>query len=101
MSAFVHQVEIKLSEAQATERLRRIKRRCRNWEIRFHVLDRRPGSERVRLAFEEHCLARAFMSHFGVVLVDEREVEAAMDADAAEEHAFDRMALEYDCAWQS
>ncbi len=97
MSAFFHQVEIKLSEAAATERLRRIESWCGDWEIGFHVVDRRKGSEHVRLAFAEHRLARAFIGHFGGVLVDEREVEAAMDADAAEEDAFDRMALEYDC----
>ncbi|SFD30764.1 hypothetical protein SAMN05428997_12415 [Bosea sp. CRIB-10] len=96
MSAFVHQVEIKLSEAAATERLRRIESWCAGWEIRFHVVDRQPGSEHVRLAFEEHRLARAFVCHFGGVLMDGCKVEAAMEKDAPDEDALYRIARESD-----
>lgn len=96
MSAFVHQVEIKLSEPEATERLRRIQSWCADWEIRFHALDRRPGSEHIRPAFEEHRLARAFVGHFGGVLMDGCKVEAAMEKDAPDEDAFDHVARERD-----
>jgi hypothetical protein len=59
------------------------------------VLDRQPHSESVRLAFEERRLARAFISHFGGVLVDEREIEDAMAADAAFEDVYERLAKEF------
>lgn len=95
MSAFIHQVEMKLSEAETPERLRRIDSWCGEWEIGFRVVDRVPGSENVRLAFEEPRLARAFVGHFGGVLVDEREVGNAFADDAADEDAYDRMAHEF------
>lgn len=95
MNAFVHQVEMKLPETEAPERLRRIESWCRDWDIGFCVLDRQPHSESVRLAFEEHRLARASIGHFGGVLVDEREIEDAMDAGAAFEDIYERLAQEF------
>lgn len=52
-----------------------------------HVLDLGQGSEHIRLAFEEHRLARALIGHFGGVLVNEREHEAAFDADTDDKDA--------------
>ncbi|TAJ27567.1 hypothetical protein [Bosea sp. (in: a-proteobacteria)] len=95
MNAFVHQVEMKLPEPEATERLRRIQSWCADWEIGFRMLDRQPYSESVRLAFEDRRLARAFIGHFGGVLVDELEVEDAMAADAAFEDVYERLAREF------
>lgn len=65
MPGFVHQVEMKLPAGAAPERLRRIEGWCVDWQIGFRVLDRFPGSENVRIAFEDHRLARAFVGHFG------------------------------------
>ncbi len=95
MNAFVHQVEIKLPEAEAPERLRRIESWCGDWEIGYRVLHRQPHSESVRLAFEEHRLARAFIGHFGGVLVDQPGFEDTMDASAAFEDVYERLAREF------
>lgn len=95
MSAFVHQVEMKLPEAEAPERLRRIDSWCGDWEIGYGVLERQPHSESVRLAFEERRLARAFIGRFGGVLVEEREIEDAMDTDATFEDVYKRLAREF------
>lgn len=95
MNALVHQVEIKLPEAEAPERLRRIESWCGDWEIGYRVLDRQPHSESVRLAFEERRLARTFIGHFGGVLVDQRGFEDAMDAGAAFEDIYERLAREF------
>jgi hypothetical protein len=40
-------------------------------------------------------LARAFIGHFGGVLVDEQELEQAMSRDIADEDAYERLAREY------
>ncbi|RYF31629.1 MAG: hypothetical protein EOO23_01970 [Comamonadaceae bacterium] len=95
MSTFIHQVEMKLPEAGAPERLRRIESWCADWEIGFHVLDRMPGSENLRFAFEEKRLARAFVAHFGGVMVPADEFEAAMAVDASEDSLYDQLAAEY------
>lgn len=93
---FGYQVELKLDRAAAGDRLRRIERWCADWQIGFSVLDRFPGSGTTRFAFEDHRLARAFVGHFGGVLVNDREVEDALAGDAADEDAYDRLAREYD-----
>ncbi len=95
MQGFVHLVEMRLTAEEAPERLRRIDSWCVDWQIGFRVLDRFPGSETIRLAFEDPRLARAFVGHFGGVLVGDREVEAALAGDAADEDAYDRLAREY------
>lgn len=95
MPGFVHQVEMKLDPVTAPERLRRIESWCGDWQIGFRVLDRFPGSETVRIAFEDRGLARAFVGHFGGVLVDENELENAVTSGAAAEDAYDRLAREY------
>lgn len=90
-----HQVEMKLAAKDAAGRLRRIESWCADWEIGFRVLDRFPGSETIRIAFEDPRLARAFIGHFGGVIVDGREVQHAVAADGADEEAYDRLAREY------
>lgn len=90
-----HQVEMKLAARDAAGRLRRIESWCEEWEISFRVLDRFPGSETIRIAFEDSCLARAFIGHFGGVLVDDREIEQAICGDGTDEDAYDRLAREY------
>lgn len=95
MNAFVHQVEIKLPEADAPERLRRIESWCGDREIGYQVLDRQPHSESVPLTFGERRLARAFIGHFGGVLVDERGFEDASDAGAAFKDVYERLAREF------
>lgn len=92
---FDHQVEMKLAAQDAAGRLRRIESWCADWEIGFRVLDRFPGSETIRIAFEDQRLARAFIGHFGGVLVDDRELEEAMSRDVADEDAYERLAREY------
>ncbi len=69
-----HQVEIKLAAKDAAGRILRIESWCADWQISFRVLDRFPGSETIRIAFEDPRLARAFIGHFGGVLVDDREL---------------------------
>ncbi|MGO4677759.1 hypothetical protein AB4Z40_33250 [Bosea sp. 2YAB26] len=95
MPGFKHHVEMKLDAAAAPERLRRIESWCGDWQIGFRVLDRFPGSETIRIAFEDRGLARAFIGHFGGVLVDENELESAIADDFAAEDANDRLAREY------
>jgi|GEM_PF-2051158 len=95
MTGFDHQVEMKLAAQDAPERLRRIDAWCADWQIGFRVLDRFSSSETIRLAFEDPRLARAFVGHFGGVLVDDSELEDALAADAAEEDAYDRLAREF------
>mgnify|MGYP001627216292 FL=1 len=92
---FDHQVEMKLTAKDAAGRLRRIESWCADWEISFRVLDRLAGSETIRIAFEDQRLARAFIGHFGGVLVDDREIEHAMSRDVADEDAYERLAREY------
>ena len=58
---FDHQVEMKLAAKDAAGRLRRIESWCKDWEIGFRVLDSLPGSETIRIAFEDQRLARAFI----------------------------------------
>lgn len=95
MPGFAHQVEMKLAADAAPERLRRIDAWCADWQIGFRVLDRFPGSETIRIAFEDLRLARAFVGHFGGVLVPDGEVEAALGGDEADEDAYDRLAREF------
>ena len=95
MQGFIHQVEMKLGADAAPDRLRRIEAWCGDWQIGFRVLDRFPGSETIRIAFEDLRLARAFVGHFGGVLVPDGEVEDAMAGDASDEDAYDRLAREY------
>ncbi|WP_309644471.1 hypothetical protein [Phenylobacterium sp.] len=95
MPGFIHQVEMKLASDDERERLRRIDSWCGDWQIGFRVLDRRPGCETIRIAFEDPRLARAFVGHFGGVLVDDREVEDALAGDAVNEDAYDRRAKDY------
>lgn len=90
-----HQVEMKLAAKDAVGRLRRIESWCADWEIGFRVHDRFLGSETIRIAFEDPRLARAFIGHFGGVIVDEREVQDAVAGDRADEDAYDRLAREY------
>jgi hypothetical protein len=90
-----HQVEMKLAAEDAAGRLLRIESWCGDWEIGFRVLDRFPGSETIRIAFEDPRLARAFIGHFGGVLVDDRELEQAMASDVADEDVYERLAREY------
>ncbi|MET3890255.1 hypothetical protein ABIE41_001331 [Bosea sp. OAE506] len=92
---FDHQVEMKLAAKDATGRLRRIESWCADWEISFRVLNRFAGSETIRIAFEDQRLARAFIGHFGGVVVDEREIQDAVAGDRADEDAYDRLAREY------
>jgi len=92
---FDHQVEMKLAAKDAAGRLRRIESWCADWEIGFRVLDRFPGSETIRIAFEDPRLARAFIGHFGGVMVDEREDQNALAGDGADEDGYDRLAQEY------
>lgn len=82
MTTFVHQVEMKLSESDAPDRLSRISSWCADWEIPFKVIDRVPGSEAIRIAFDDRRLARAFVGHFGGVLVSDDEIGDAMAEDA-------------------
>jgi hypothetical protein len=96
MTAFVHQVELKLSESAAPERLSRISSWCADWEIKFEVIDRMPGSETIRIAFDERRLARAFTSHFGGVLVSDDEISDAMAEDAEYEALYQQYAREYE-----
>lgn len=95
MPGFVHQVEMKLSVEETPERLRRIESWCADWQIGFRVLDRFSGSENIRLAFEDVRQARAFVSHFGGVMIDDREVAVAFASEIADEDAYDRLAHEY------
>ena len=80
-SAWSHQVELRLERSGAGERLRVMS-----------TLD--PCA--VRVCFEEPKFARAFVNHFGGVIVDAAEVERSMSEDAAAEDMFDRLAREYD-----
>lgn len=96
MAGFDHHVEIKLDAASAADRLRRIDSWCADWQIGFRVLDRRPGAGCIRIAFEEGRLARAFVGHFGGVLVDDGEIENAMAGDRAGEDSYGRLARELD-----
>lgn len=95
MPEFIHQVEMKMAADAAPERLRRIDAWCNDWQIGFRVVDRFPGSETTRIAFEDLRLARAFVGHFGGVLVPDGEVENAMAGHASDEDAHDRLAREY------
>ncbi|WP_376988997.1 hypothetical protein [Bosea sp. R86505] len=95
MTGFIHRVEMKLEAAAAPERLHRIESWCGDWQIGFRVLESAPGSEIIRIAFDDPRLARAVVGHFGGVLVDDREIEHAMSGDAADEDAYDRLAHEY------
>jgi len=95
MPGFVHQVEVKLAADVAPERLRRIDAWCRDWQIGFRVLDRFPGSETIRIAFEDRRLAGAFVGHFGGALVPDGEVKDAVAGDASDEAAYDRLAREF------
>lgn len=95
MSAFAHHVEMKMPEPEAPERLRRIQSWCAEWEIGFRLLNRQPHSGSGRLAFKDRRLARAFVGHFGGVLVDEREIEDFKDAGAAFDDAYERLAREF------
>jgi len=89
-----HQVELKLDQQSADERLHRIEAWCTDWQIGFRVLEATdPGT--VRVAFEDARFARAFHSHFGGVIVPDDELEAAFAADAAANDLFDRLAGEY------
>ena len=90
-----HQVEMKLAADDAAGRLLRIESWCADWEISFRVLDRIPGSETIRIAFEDPRLARAFIGHFGGVIVDECQIQDALAGDAADEDAYARLAREY------
>lgn len=63
MPGFIHHVEMTIDTAAAPERLRRIGSWCGDWQIGFRVLDPAPGSENIRIAFEDPCLARAFVGH--------------------------------------
>lgn len=90
-----HQVEMKLAAEDAAGRLRRIESWCADWQIGFRVLDRVPGSETIRIAFEDLRLARAFIGHFGGVVVDEREIQDALAGDGADEDVYERLAREY------
>ncbi len=90
-----HQVEMKLAAEDVVGRLQQIESWCADWEISFRVLDRFPGSETIRIAFEDQRLARAFIGHFGGVLVDDCELEQAMARDVADGDAYERLAREY------
>lgn len=96
MTGFAHQVEMKLPlDEAAAERLHRIESWCAEWQIGFRVLDRFPGSNHVRIAFEDPRLARAFVGHFGGVLIGDRELEDAIAADGSDDDAYDRLAREF------
>lgn len=95
MLRFVHHVEMKLTASAAPDRLRRIDAWCGEWQIGFRVLDRFPGSETIRIAFEDRRLARAFVGQFGGVLVPDGEIEDAIAADGVDEDAYDRLAREF------
>lgn len=94
-SSWAHQVELKLDRAGAGERLRRIEAWCADWQIGVRVLQTMDTAV-VRIAFEEARFARAFIAHFGGVIVPADEIERALRDDAASEDAFDRLAAEYD-----
>lgn len=68
MPGFKHQVDMKLDPSAAPERLRRIESWCGDWQIGFRVLGGFPGSETIRIAFEDGGLARAFVGHLGECL---------------------------------
>lgn len=95
MSDWIHQVELHLDRQAAPERLRRIESWCTDWQLGFRVIET-TKPDVVRVAFEDPRFARAFHSHFGGVIVPVDEIAKAMDADAAAEDAFDRLAREYD-----
>jgi len=96
MTSWVHQVELRLDRASAGDRLRRMEAWCGDWQIGMRVIETiEPGT--VRCAFDDARFARAFVSHFGGVIVPIEEIERATDADAAAEDAYDRLAAEYDC----
>lgn len=56
--------------------------------------DERAGHSALRI--RRPPLRRAFVSHFGGVIVPIDEVERALHADAAAEDAYDRLAAAYD-----
>lgn len=94
-NSWAHQVEIKLDNVSAGERLRRVEAWCADWQIGVRVFENSaPGT--VRVAFEQARFARAFLGHFGGVIVPPDQVELAIAADAASEDAFDRIAAERD-----
>lgn len=94
-NSWAHQVELRLDRAGAGERLRRVEAWCADWQIGVRVIETMDPSV-VRVCFEEARFARAFNAHFGGVIVPGDEIERAMQADAATEDAFDRLAAEYD-----
>jgi len=88
-------VELHLDRQAAGERLRRMESWCADWQIGVRVvgtLD--PGV--VRVCFEEARFGRAFVNHFGGVIVPADEVERALREDLDGEDMFDRLATEYD-----
>ena len=94
-SAWSHQVELRLDRSGAGVRLRRIEAWCADWQIGVRVMSTLDPCA-VRVCFEEPKFARAFVNHFGGVIVDAAEVERSMSEDAAAEDMFDRLAREYD-----
>ena len=92
---WMHQVELRLDRQTAGDRLRRMEAWCGDWQSGVRVIETiEPGI--VRVAFDDRRFARAFVSHFGGVVVPDDEIAAALDSDAAAEDAYDRLAKEYD-----
>ena len=96
MTSWVHQVELRLDRQAAGDRLRRMEAWCGDWQIGMRVIETIEQGT-VRVAFDDLRFARAFVSHFGGVIVPIEEIERATDADAAAQDAYDRLSAEYDC----
>lgn len=95
MNSWRHQVELRLDRCAAGDRLRRMESWCGDWQIGMRVIETiEPGT--VRVAFDDARFARAFVSHFGGVIVPLDEIEQAMAGDQADEDVYDRLAVEYD-----
>lgn len=89
-----YQVEIRLDEFSAAERLRRIEAWCTDWQIGFRILGT-VAEGVIRVGFGEARFARAFLAHFGGVIAPADELEKASAADAAEAGLYDRPVGEY------
>ena len=90
---WAHQVQMKIDQHGAAERLRRIESWCADWQIGFRVQAPRATDTALRIAFEEARFAKAFNAHFGGVIVPPEDAERERTADAQNE--YDRLAREF------
>lgn len=89
MTGFHHQVELHIDPDARNDRLNRIQSWCRDWSIDCRFYDALQSKSGVRMGFSDIRYAKAFMLHFGGVLVPEGDVLDASEHDAEMEELFD------------